>query len=206
MIFIWYRKIFSIKSYQHPQDIWGQLINWKFFKTIFSTSWKPRKCGNSMKFCQKFQFLTFVIFVAEISNKQFCKLNKILRNFCSWQFFVFVTVSKIFGFETRNFKKWSCDTLEHCTRNHIALLFHLELLEITSRCYSTWSCSKSHRVAIPLRVNRSHIALLFHWNYSKSHRVAISLLLFPQITPRCYFQPIRALIAGFSLANNTIPW
>ena len=27
--------------------------------------------------------LTFVIFVAKISNKQFCKLDKILRNFCS---------------------------------------------------------------------------------------------------------------------------
>ena len=136
-----------------------------------------------MKFCQNFHFLTFVIFVAEISNKHFCKLDKIRRNFCSWKFFVFETVLKIFGFETRNFKKWSCDALEHyCTRSTV------------------------HRVAIPLGVARNHIALLFHWNYLKSHRVAISLVLLPQITPRCYFQPIRALIAGFSLANNTIPW
>ena len=106
-----------------------------------------------MKFCQNFQFLTFVIFVAEVSNKHFCKLDKIFRNFCSWQFFVFVTVLKIFGFETRNFEKWSCDTLEHyCTRNHIALLIHLELLEITSRCYSTGSWPKSHRVAISLEL------------------------------------------------------
>ena len=145
-----------------------------------------------MKFCQNFQFLTFVIFVfvAEISNKDFCKLDKTLRNFCSWQFFVFVTVSKIFGF-------WNFG---------VAILQNTTVLEITSRCYSTWSCSKSHRVAIPLRVDRNHIALLSHWNYSKSHRVAISLVLLPQITPRWYFQPIRALIAGFSLANNTIPW
>ena len=52
-----------------------------------------------MKFCQNFQFLTFVIFVAEISNDHFCKLDKIVRNFCSWQFFVFVTVLKIYGFK-----------------------------------------------------------------------------------------------------------
>ena len=148
-----------------------------------------------MKFCQNFQFLTFVIFVAEISNKHFCKLDKILRNFCSWQFFVFVRVLKVFEFETRNFKKWSCDTLEHyCTRNHIALR------------YSTRSCSKSHRVANSLRIDRNHIGLLSHWNYLKSHRVAILLVLLPQINPRCYFQPTRAIIAGFSLANNTIPW
>ena len=69
-----------------------------------------------MKFCQNFQFLTFVIFVAEISNKQFCKLDKFLRNFCAEQFFVFVTVSKIFGFENRNFKQWSCDISEHYCR------------------------------------------------------------------------------------------
>ena len=105
-----------------------------------------------------------------------------------------MSVLKVFEFETRNFKKWSCDTLEHyCTRNHIALLFHLELHEITWRCYSTQSLPKSHRVAISLE-------------FLKSHRVAILLVLLPQITPRCYFQPTRALIAGFSLANNTIPW
>ena len=33
-----------------------------------------------MKFCHNLQFLTFfVILVAEISNKHFCKLDKILR-------------------------------------------------------------------------------------------------------------------------------
>ena len=56
-----------------------------------------------MKFCQNLQFLTFVIFVAEISNKHFCKLDRILRNFPSWQIFVFVTVYEIFGFEFCHF-------------------------------------------------------------------------------------------------------
>ena len=58
-----------------------------------------------MKFCQNLHFLTFVIFVAEISNKHFCKLDKILRNFCSWQIFVLVTVYEIFGFEFCHFKQ-----------------------------------------------------------------------------------------------------
>ena len=50
-----------------------------------------------MKFYQNFQFPTFVIFVAEISNKHFCKLDKldeILRNFRSWQIFVFVICTR----------------------------------------------------------------------------------------------------------------
>ena len=47
-----------------------------------------------------------------ISNKHFCKLGKIVRNFCSWQNFVFVTVCELFGFEVCHFKQWSCDILE----------------------------------------------------------------------------------------------
>ena len=62
-----------------------------------------------MKFCHNLPFLTFLIFVAEISKKLFCKLYKILANFPSWQIFVFVTVLKIFEFENGNFKQWSCD-------------------------------------------------------------------------------------------------
>ena len=120
MIFIWNRKSFPIKWYQHPQEIWGQMIDWKFFKNIFSTLWKSRKSANLIKFCQNFQFLTFVIFVAEISNKHFCKLDKILRNFPSWHFFVFVTVFKKFGFEICNLKHWSCDILErYCIGNKV---------------------------------------------------------------------------------------
>ena len=46
-------------------------------------------------------------------------------------------------------------------RNHIALLFHLELTEVTSRCYFTG-------------ITRNHIALLFHCYYSLKH----SALLF----------------------------
>ena len=38
--------------------------------------------------CQNLQFLTFIIFVAEISSKHFRKLDKILRNFPSWQMFI----------------------------------------------------------------------------------------------------------------------
>ena len=49
------------------------------------------------------QFLTFLVTVVEISNKHFCKLDKILRNFPSWQNFVFVTVYEIFGFEFCHF-------------------------------------------------------------------------------------------------------
>ena len=122
MIFIWNRKSFPIKLYQHPQEIWGQMIDWKFFKNIFSTLWKSRKSTNLIKICQNFQFLTFVIFVAEISNKQFCKLDKILRNFPSWHVFVFVTVFKKFGFEICNFKHWSCDILEHYCRSRMPSL------------------------------------------------------------------------------------
>ena len=48
-----------------------------------------------------------------IKKKHFCKLDKNLRNFSSWQFFVFETVFKIFGFEIRDFKQWSCDILEN---------------------------------------------------------------------------------------------
>ena len=44
---------------------------------------RDKKSANLMKFGQNLQFLTFVTFVAEISNKNFCKLDKIQRNFCS---------------------------------------------------------------------------------------------------------------------------
>ena len=62
------------------------------------------------------QFSTFLVTVVEISNKHFCKLDKILRNFPSWQNFVFVTVYEIFGFEFCHFMLWGCDILErYCT-------------------------------------------------------------------------------------------
>ena len=49
-------------------------------------------------------------------QEYFWKLHKILRNFPGWQFFVFVTVFQIFGFEISNFKQRSCDILErYCT-------------------------------------------------------------------------------------------
>ena len=58
-----------------------------------------------MKFCQNLLFLTFALSVAEISNKHFCKLDEILRNFPSWQISVFMTVYDIFGFEFGHFKQ-----------------------------------------------------------------------------------------------------
>ena len=48
-------------------------------------------------------FQTFQTLITLISNKHFCKLDKILRNFPSWQNFVFVTVYGIFGFEFCHF-------------------------------------------------------------------------------------------------------
>ena len=87
-------------------QIRGQMIDWQFFKNIFSTLWKPRKSTNLIKFRQSFQFPTFVTFFAKQIK------NKILRNVPSWQFFVFVTVFKKFGFEICNFKHWSCNILE----------------------------------------------------------------------------------------------
>ena len=57
----------------------------------------------SIKIYKNLQFLTFLVTVVEISNKHFCKLDKILRNFPSWQNFVFVTVYEIFGFEFCHF-------------------------------------------------------------------------------------------------------
>ena len=75
-----------------------------------------RKSSNWIKFCQKFHSLTFVIFVPKISNKQFRKLDKVLRNFPSWHFFVFVTVFKKFRFEICNLRNWSCNKSErYCT-------------------------------------------------------------------------------------------
>ena len=65
-----------------------------------------------MKFCLILQFLTFVVFVADISNKHFCKVDKILSNFYSLQSFVLETVYKLFGFESGHFKQLGCDILE----------------------------------------------------------------------------------------------
>ena len=56
-----------------------------------------------MNFCRNLQFRTFVIFVTENSNKHFCKLDEILRNFPGWQSFVFETVYETFGFESWHF-------------------------------------------------------------------------------------------------------
>ena len=135
MIFIWNRKSFPVKLYQHPQEIWGQMIDWKFFKNLFSTLWKSRKSTNLIKFHQNFQFLTFVIFVAEISNKHCCKLDKILRNFSSCHFFVFVTVFKKFGFEICNFKHWSCDILERYCSLWTVNFFEICLATIVYRYF-----------------------------------------------------------------------
>ena len=119
-------------------------------------------------------FLTFLVTVVELSNYQlfqFCKLDKILRNFPSLQNFVFVAVYEM-AFEFCHFMLCGCDILELYSKshrvsismklleNHIALLFQRSYSKITSRCYFTEVTRKSHRVAISSK-------------YSKSHRVAI---------------------------------
>ena len=52
---------------------------------------KIKKKGKFDEFTKDLQFL---IFVAEIPNKHFCKLDKNRRSFPSWQFFVFVKISR----------------------------------------------------------------------------------------------------------------
>ena len=53
-----------------------------------------------MMFCQRLQFLNFVISVAEISNKHFCKLGKfwetfVAGNFCIWDSFQEIWISNL---------------------------------------------------------------------------------------------------------------
>ena len=102
-------------------QIWWQMIDWKFFDWIIFQFVKIEKSANLIKFRQNLQFLTFVIFIAENSNKYFCKIQKILINFPSWQYFVFLAVFKIIGFEISNFKQWSCHILK-LTVDPIALI------------------------------------------------------------------------------------
>ena len=75
----------------------------KIQKTIILSSSFFEKTQISIKIYQNLQFLTFLVTVVEFSNKHFCKLDKILRNFPNWQNFVFVTVYEIFGFEFCHF-------------------------------------------------------------------------------------------------------
>ena len=82
-----------------------------------------------MKFCQNFQFLTFVIFVAEIPNKHFCKLDKILKKTFVADNFLNLSVLEKFGFENRNFKRWSCDILER----YCAIISLLKILNGSKR-------------------------------------------------------------------------
>ena len=95
-------------------DLNLQMIDWNFSKIYFQFRVQIlyRKSTTLIKFCQNFHFLTFAIFIAKTSNKHFRKLDKNLRNFPSWHFFVSVTVFKKFRFEICNFKHWSCDISE----------------------------------------------------------------------------------------------
>ena len=61
-------------------------------KKINSKLLNFRKTPILTKIFQNLQFSTFLVTVVEISNKHFCKLDKVFRNFPSWQKFVFVTV------------------------------------------------------------------------------------------------------------------
>ena len=42
--FVWNRKSNAIKLYRHPYEIWGQMIDPKFFENIFSTCENREKC------------------------------------------------------------------------------------------------------------------------------------------------------------------
>ena len=131
------------------------------------------------------QFLTFLVTVVELSNKHFCKLKKILRNFPSWQTFVFVAVYEMIGFEFCHFLPRGCNILElyskttsrcyfkEVTRQSHRAAISQKLLEITSRCYFIEVLEITSRCYF-IEVTRSLITLLFHRSYSKSHRVAIS--------------------------------
>ena len=73
--------------------------NEKKSKKNYSKVLNFRKNSNFIKNLLKFAISSFLVTVVEISNKHLCKLDKILRNFSSWQNFVFVTVYEVFGFE-----------------------------------------------------------------------------------------------------------
>ena len=79
------------------------------------------KTQNSIKFPQNWLFPTFLIWVVKFSNKHFCKLDKIPRNFWSWQLFAFETVYEICGFEVCHFNQWSCDILNATVVNKVEI-------------------------------------------------------------------------------------
>ena len=82
------------------QEIWAQIIDRKVSKNSFFFFVKIKKRCKFGEILSFFPIFMVCIFFAEISNNFcFCKLDESLRNFCSLQFFVFVTVLKTFGFQ-----------------------------------------------------------------------------------------------------------
>ena len=70
------------------------MIDRKISKTNFSTYQEKLKFDEILS---KFAISNFCNFCPRNFEQTFCKLDKILRNFPSWQMSVFVTVYEIFG-------------------------------------------------------------------------------------------------------------
>ena len=99
LILILFRKKFQSN---HIKRFGRKLLIEKFPKIVFFLCKNQKKVQVWWNFAIFSNFMV-VFFLAEISNNFcFCKLDESLRNFCSWQFFVFVTVLKTFGFQ-----KWT---------------------------------------------------------------------------------------------------
>ena len=99
---------------------------------------------------------TFSVRVVEISNKHFCKLDRILRNFPSWQFFCI------------------CDSLRDLW------IWNLLFYAMRLRYFRTLLYSKSHRVAILLNITQYHTALLLQvrkWIWVAQVRKILSIFV-----------------------------
>ena len=134
-----------------------------------------KKNTNLIKFCQNLQFLTNVFFVTEISNRHFCKLDKFLRNFLNWQFFVFLIVFEIDWFETCIFAQLSCDMLEgYCRTFLVTCTLITKACSITLRLFSVRRSMNSSLPAMQQASCRwwmmnaifmlNHIAFLYQFN------------------------------------------
>ena len=95
---------------------WGLFFEFQTFRKNYLEPIQISKKNEFwINFGQNLPFLTFLILVVEVSNKDFCKLDQILRNFSYWQNCVFAIVFEICEFENRIFRQRSRIILEqHC--------------------------------------------------------------------------------------------
>ena len=133
--------IFSIIIYCQPlsslRRFGGKWLTESFSNNFFNFMEIQKKNTKLNKFCQNLQFLTVVFFVTEISNWHFCKLDKLFRDFLSWQFLVFLIVLKIVWFEICIFAQLSCDMLEgYCRTVLVTCTLITKACSITLRFFS----------------------------------------------------------------------